>query len=1053
MKDKASEPFTQELDEMRQRITALETVNAIYKQSKQLLQTLNQASVAMIQALTPEEIFTAVSEELTRINLTCVVLLTDEKQESLSPKYFNYPTKIIRTAEKLTGLRIEAFSTLIEATDAFKQVVWDKKTIFIEDSKDTLQNILLKPFWQFVNEVVKLLNIPKAINAPLLIEDEVFGIFSVQGANLSEADVPTITTFAHQMAAAWHKSQLFEQINQDIAKRKKTEETLHQRHTQLQTAAEVSHAASSILVIDKLINQSVTLICERFNLYYVGLFLIDKKQKYAVLRAGTGESGSKMIAQEHRLRVGGTSMIGQCVAQSEARIALDVGEEAVRFDNPLLPLTRSELALPMRSRGQTIGALTVQSTKMAAFDTTHISVMQTMADQIAIAIDNANLYAKVQQELAERELAEEKLRKSEENLRITLNSIGDAVIATDTKGRVVRMNPAAEQLTGWTFDEAQGKPLIDVFHIINAKTRKLAENPAAKVMKTGKIVTLANHTTLIAKDGTEHQIADSGAPIQDADDNTSGVVLVFRDVSTEYQMREALRESEERFRSIYENATVGIYRTTPEGKILMANPALVKMIGYSSFEELKKRNLDEQWYDPNYPREEFKRLIEKEGKLIGFSSIWKKSDGTNIIVSESAKALKDADGNILYYEGIAVDITKQKHAERELARAKNYIDNIINSMPSVLIGVDAEGNVTQWNHQAEQVTGLKIKDALGQKLGEVFPRLSLEMEHIKTTMRKREVQENAKIPHRMAGETRYEDVTIYPLLTNGVEGVVIRIDDVTEQVRLEEMMIQSEKMLSIGGLAAGMAHEINNPLAGMMQNAEVLRNRLTGDIPANHRAAEAVGTDIATIRAYLEARKLGVMLDNIRLSGSRAAKIVQNMLSFARKSESKFAPHALDDLLDRTVELAHTDYNLKKNYDFQQIRIVREYEEDLPKVPCEETKIQQVFLNIIKNGAEEMVKGTHGNAPPQFTLRTYKEETMACVEIIDNGPGMSEAVRKRVFEPFFTTKPVDQGTGLGLSVSYFIIVEHHGGEMSVESSLKRGTKFIIKLPFAIREQI
>ncbi|OQY26570.1 MAG: hypothetical protein B6I38_11150 [Anaerolineaceae bacterium 4572_5.1] len=922
MKDKASEPFTQELDEMRQRITALETVNAIYKQSKQLLQTLNQASVAMIQALTPEEIFTAVSEELTRINLTCVVLLTDEKQESLSPKYFNYPTKIIRTAEKLTGLRIEAFSTLIEATDAFKQVVWDKRTIFIEDSKDTLQNILLKPFWQFVNEVVKLLNIPKAINAPLLIEDEVFGIFSVQGANLSEADVPTITAFAHQMAAAWHKSQLFEQINQDIAKRKKTEETLHQRHTQLQTAAEVSHAASSILVIDKLINQSVTLICERFNLYYVGLFLIDKKQKYAVLRAGTGESGSKMIAQEHRLRVGGTSMIGQCVAQSEARIALDVGEEAVRFDNPLLPLTRSELALPMRSRGQTIGALTVQST-----------------------------------------------------------------------------------------------------------------------------------TTLIAKDGTEHQIADSGAPIQDADDNTSGVVLVFRDVSTEYQMREALRESEERFRSIYENATVGIYRTTPEGKILMANPALVKMIGYSSFEELKKRNLDEQWYDPNYPREEFKRLIEKEGKLIGFSSIWKKSDGTNIIVSESAKALKDADGNILYYEGIAVDITKQKHAERELARAKNYIDNIINSMPSVLIGVDAEGNVTQWNHQAEQVTGLKIKDALGQKLGEVFPRLSLEMEHIKTTMRKREVQENAKIPHRMAGETRYEDVTIYPLLTNGVEGVVIRIDDVTEQVRLEEMMIQSEKMLSIGGLAAGMAHEINNPLAGMMQNAEVLRNRLTGDIPANHRAAEAVGTDIATIRAYLEARKLGVMLDNIRLSGSRAAKIVQNMLSFARKSESKFAPHALDDLLDRTVELAHTDYNLKKNYDFQQIRIVREYEEDLPKVPCEETKIQQVFLNIIKNGAEEMVKGTHGNAPPQFTLRTYKEETMACVEIIDNGPGMSEAVRKRVFEPFFTTKPVDQGTGLGLSVSYFIIVEHHGGEMSVESSLKRGTKFIIKLPFAIREQI
>ncbi|MEA2007897.1 MAG: PAS domain S-box protein, partial [Chloroflexota bacterium] len=1008
MKDKAKtkETLIHELDELRQSMAALETANTNHKQSKQLLQALNQASIAMIQALTPEEIFVAVAEELQKLNLTCVVFLTDETQENLYPKYFSYSAKAIKTIEKLTGIERKTFSIPIKSVNSFRQIVQDKKPVFVEDIKNSLQDIPFnKPLHKFANQVVKLLNVPKAINAPLLIEGKIFGIFSVQGATLTEADMPTITAFTHQMAATWRKSQLFEQINRDIAERKKTEETLHQRHTQLQTAAEVSRVASSILDINELINQSVTLICERFDLYYVGLFLVDEECEYAVLRAGVGKPGYQMVMQEHKLEVGGESMIGQCVSHSEARIALDVGEEAVRFDNPFLPFTRSELALPLRSRGQTIGALTVQSTEMAAFDKTHIAVMQTMADQIAIAIDNARLYMTVQQELDERALTEEKLRKSEENLRITLDSIGDGVIATDTKGRIVRMNPTATQLTGWAFSEAWGKSLTDVFHIINAQTRKLAENPAAKVIKTGEIVTLANHTTLIAKDGTEHQIADSGAPIRDADGNINGVVLVFRDVTMEYQMRESLRESEERFRSIYENTTVGMYRTTPDGEILMANPALANMTGFDSFEELSQFNLEEEWYESKEHREEFKRLLEEKGVVKGLVSIWTKKDGPDIVVSESAKAFRDSDGNISYYEGTAIDITKRKHAEDELSKAKSYIDNIIDSMPSVLIGVDVEGNVTQWNWQAEQATGLTVKDALGRRIGKVFPRLSLEMERIKTTMQERQVQKDAEIPYQVDGETRYEDVTIYPLLTNGVEGVVIRVDDVTERVRLEELMIQSEKMLSIGGLAAGMAHEINNPLAGMMQNAAVLRNRLTGDIAANHRAAKAVGTDMPTIHAYLEERKLDLMLDNIRLSGSRAAKIIQNMLSFARKSESKFAPYVLDDLLDRTVELAHTDYNLKKNYDFQQIKIMREYEDDLPKIPCEETKIQQVFLNILKNGAEEMVKGTCGDAPPQFTLRTYKEENMACVEIIDNGLGMSELVRKRIFEPFFTTKP------------------------------------------------
>jgi GAF domain-containing protein/HAMP domain-containing protein len=174
------------------------------------------------------------------------------------------------------------------------------------------------------------------------------------------------------------------------------EQRVAERTRGLQAAAEVARATTSVLDPDELLRQVVDLVHERFNLYYVGLFLLDQERRFAVLQTGTGEAGRQMITQGHRLEAGGESMIGQCVARSEARIALDVGEEAVRFDNPFLPDTHSELALPLRSHGRVIGAMTVQSVEEAAFDETDISVMQTMADQVAVAIDNARLFAEAQ---------------------------------------------------------------------------------------------------------------------------------------------------------------------------------------------------------------------------------------------------------------------------------------------------------------------------------------------------------------------------------------------------------------------------------------------------------------------------------------------------------------------------------------------------------------------------------------------------------------------------------------------------------------------------------
>lgn len=202
------------------------------------------------------------------------------------------------------------------------------------------------------------------------------------------------------------------------AEREEILSILEHRSTQLQTAAEVSRAVSSILDPEALTPQVVDLVRERFGLYYAGLFLVDQTgewtgepYKWAVLRAGTGEAGQQMLRRGHKLEIGGSSMIGWCIANKQARIALDVGEDAVRFDNPSLPETRSELALPLINRGRPIGALTIQSDREAAFSKDDVTVLQTMADQLANAIANARLYNQAHREINERKRAEEETQR------------------------------------------------------------------------------------------------------------------------------------------------------------------------------------------------------------------------------------------------------------------------------------------------------------------------------------------------------------------------------------------------------------------------------------------------------------------------------------------------------------------------------------------------------------------------------------------------------------------------------------------------------------------
>jgi PAS domain S-box-containing protein len=483
------------------------------------------------------------------------------------------------------------------------------------------------------------------------------------------------------------------------------------------------------------------------------------------------------------------------------------------------------------------------------------------------------------------------------------------------------------------------------------------------------------------------------------------------------------------------------------GQILLVNKQTEKYFGYRREEllgekieilvpeRMRSRHPD---YRSGFVDEHRARAMGLGRNLFGL-----RKDGSEFPV-EIGLSPVETDQELLILSAI-VDISERVQVDHELRRMRTYLKNIIDSMPSVLVGVDKQGRVTEWNQSAVQTTHVPTELAIGEHFAKLFPEFEMQLENIQEAIRSHSPIRTERLITEKNGETHYADVMVYPLLEDGAAGAVIRIDDITNRVRMEQMMVQTEKMMSVGGLAAGMAHEINNPLSGVLQSSQNIQRRLSADLEANRRAAEAVGVDLQLVYRYLEERGIPEFVDSIQQTASRASRIVADMLAFSRSATTEFLPAHIHEILDTVVRLAASDYDLKKKYDFKLIEIVRDFDPELELVVCDHTEIEQVFLNLVKNAAQAM--GRSNSPPPhRITLRTRKDDGYARIEVEDNGPGMDEQTRRRVFEPFFTTKAVGEGTGLGLSVSYFMVTEQHKGTIDVTSTPGEGTCFTVRLP-------
>ncbi len=400
-------------------------------------------------------------------------------------------------------------------------------------------------------------------------------------------------------------------------------------------------------------------------------------------------------------------------------------------------------------------------------------------------------------------------------------------------------------------------------------------------------------------------------------------------------------------------------------------------------------------------------------------------------------------------------ITKHEITEELLQETQDYLSSIINSMPSVLIGVTRNGVITHWNSAAEHSSGHSAAIALGGKISDFYQPLPqlLTLNQIQQAIDKNSPQTRESIRLKSDDKTQYLDVSIYPLISSASPGAVIRIDDVTMRVTVENTMIQNEKMMSLGELAAGMAHEINNPLAAILNGVQNIIRRTSPQLPANRKLADKLQLDPQKMHDYLQQREIFNFIEGIREAGERATYIVKNMLEFSHSNNRRHELVNLVELLEHSLRLAHNTFELKSPASREQLHIERQYDSYLPNIYCCATEIQQVLINLLQNACQAF--DTEGYTPPSqptITLRLQREQQHLLIQVSDNGPGMSDDIRKHIFEPFFTTKQVGQGTGLGLSVSYFIITEHHRGSISLEPQAGPGSCFNIRLPLTTAEQ-
>lgn len=520
-----------------------------------------------------------------------------------------------------------------------------------------------------------------------------------------------------------------------------------------------------------------------------------------------------------------------------------------------------------------------------------------------------------------------------------------------------------------------------------------------------------------------------------------------RQVRELQEMQKALRESEEHYRNIFENAVEGIFQSTPDGMYLSVNPALSLMFGYESPQAMiqEVRDIGKQLYVNPEEREKFISILNRKGMVEAFEAEMFQREGDKFWISMNVRVIRDEKGDIRYFEGTVEDITERKKAEEALRAAHQRLFDIIEFLPDATFVIDHNKKVVTWNRACEEMTGVDKTEIIGQGdyayslpfYGQKRPMLidyctgnSEGLDGESQSIRKNNnlVYHEFFTPILNQGQGAYLASVASPLFDRQgqVMGAIQSIREITELKRLESQVLQAKKMESIGTLAGGIAHDFNNLLMSIQGNASLML------------------VNLDPVHPHYE------LLKEIEKQVTSGSDLTHQLLGFARGGQYEIKATDLNEVIERT---SNTFGRTRKG-----IVIHKQFGKDLWATEVDRGQIEQVLLNLYINAWEAMPKGGDleiitGN------LKVEKDDPLGqdllpgsyvAVSLKDTGIGMDEETRERVFDPFFTTKEMGRGTGLGLASTYGIIKAHQGF-IYVDSKLGQGTTFRIYLPASAKK--
>ncbi|HEV3510976.1 MAG TPA: PAS domain S-box protein [Candidatus Sulfotelmatobacter sp.] len=609
--------------------------------------------------------------------------------------------------------------------------------------------------------------------------------------------------------------------------------------------------------------------------------------------------------------------------------------------------------------------------------------LESMAGHAAMALENASLFTRMEQ--ANRHWVE------------IFDAITDLIVVHDQTGKILRVNQALAATIGVPAAELVGVN-IRALMALTSDTRSYSCPFCRSISEDNDEFThQAFDRTYLVSTSRVHSVSGEGLQ----------TIHVLKDISDR-------NEAERRYRELFDNIQEGLFFSTPGGRFVEVNDAMVRMLGYGSREDLLQIDIPTQLYFSHEEGQRYYAVMEEQGHLLNFEATLRRQDGSPIHVLINAFGLYDHAGRLLQIRGLMLDVTGLRTYQTELHRERDFSAKILSNTQSLILVADTAGLISYANRRWFDA-GFEQRELLGRRLLDLAaPAFADALEHaIHSTLEGQQVDNLELEIARRSGSVGKFSANLSPMRDEQgtVTSIVLVLTDITDSAVLRDKLVHTEKMAAVGQLVSGVAHEVNNPLTAILGFADLLMEN--PELPETAR------------------KDLRVILQEAQ----RTKQIVQNLLSFARQMPPQRNAVQLNSILRRTIQLRSYDFNSHG------VEVVEHLDQDLPDVIGDAHQLQQVFLNILNNAYDAVHEV---GRPARIQIISSKAGEVVEVAFSDNGNGISHP--DKIFDPFFTTKEVGKGTGLGLSICYGIVKEH-GGEILCHNNIGgQGATFIVRLP-------